>query len=266
LKRNEFIKKAKRIVIKIGTNVLTTKTNRLDTSIIEHLVEQITHLIKKEKKEIIIVSSGAISSGMQVLNWKKKPTQINELQAVASIGQGKLMGTYERIFKEEGINVGQILLTRDIFMNQKRAKIAKETILTLLKHKIVPIVNENDSVAIEEIKFGDNDILSSYVANLIEADILILITNVDGLYKNYLDKKGGVIREIKDIEKLKNISSLEKTSKKGTGGMKSKVSAAKYVTGKGIYCLILNGKKMWNIKKAFKGEKTGTIFLPVEKK
>jgi len=262
LKKNDLIKKAKRIVIKIGTNVLTTQTNRLDTSIIEHLVEQITYLIEKKEKEIIIVTSGAILSGMQVLNWEEKPKQINELQAVASIGQGKLMGAYERIFKEEGINVGQILLTRDIFMSKKRAKIARETILTLLKHKIVPIINENDSVAFEDIKFGDNDILSAYVTNLIEADILILITDVDGLYKNYSDKKGGVIREVKDIEKLENISFLGKTSRKGTGGMKSKIQAANIVTKNGKPCLIINGKKMWTLKKVFEGKEIGTFFYP----
>ena len=266
LKKNDLIKKAKRIVIKIGTNVLTTQTNRLDTSIIEHLVEQITYLIEKKEKEIIIVTSGAILSGMQVLNWEEKPKQINELQAVASIGQGKLMGAYERIFKEEGINVGQILLTRDIFMSKKRAKIARETILTLLKHKIVPIINENDSVAFEDIKFGDNDILSAYVTNLIEADILILITDVDGLYKNYSDKKGGVIREVKDIEKLENISFLGKTSRKGTGGMKSKIQAANIVTKNGKPCLIINGKKMWTLKKTLDGKEIGTFFYPARQK
>jgi len=116
-KRQGLTKKVKRAVIKIGTQVLTTDTNRLDTSLIEHLVEQISYLINTEKKEIIIVTSGAISAGMQLLNWKKRPEQINKLQAVASVGQSRLMRIYERIFKEEGINVGQILLTRELFQS-----------------------------------------------------------------------------------------------------------------------------------------------------
>lgn len=263
MKRGEIIKESKRIVIKIGTGVLTTDTNRIDTSIIEHLIEQITYLIKKEKKEIITVTSGAISAGMQILNWKKRPENIHKLQAVASIGQSRLMRIYERIFKEEGINVGQILLTRDIFMDKERAKIAKGTIITLLKLGVVPIINENDSVAVEEIKFGDNDILSAYVTNLINADILVLITGVDGIYKKYTGKgKGRLIKEVKNIEELKNISGLNKTSKNGTGGMESKIKAAKIVTEKGKACLIINGKKMWTLKKALKGEEIGTFLYP----
>jgi len=263
-RRRELIKRAKRAVIKIGTQVLTTDTNRLDTSLIEHLVEQISYLINKEKKEIIIVTSGAISAGMQVLNWKKRPVQINRLQAVASVGQSRLMRIYERIFKEEGINVGQILLTRDIFMDKERAKTAKRTILTLLKLGVVPVINENDSVAVEEIKFGDNDILSAYVSKLIDANILILLTDVDGIYKNMNKRKNGrIIKDVNEIKEVKNISGLAQTSKKGTGGMKSKIEAASIVMENKIPCAIINGKKMWTLKKLFKGESIGTFFYPV---
>lgn len=263
-RRRELIKSAKRAVIKIGTQVLTTDTNRLDTSLIEHLVEQISYLINKEKKEIIIVTSGAISAGMQVLNWKKRPVQINRLQAVASVGQSRLMRIYERIFKEEGINVGQILLTRDIFMDKERAKTAKRTILTLLKLGVVPVINENDSVAVEEIKFGDNDILSAYVSKLIDANILILLTDVDGIYKSMNKRKNGrIIKDVYDIKEVKNISGLAQTSKKGTGGMKSKIEAASIVMENKIPCAIINGKKMWTLKKLFKGEPMGTFFYPV---
>jgi len=266
-RREKLIKKAKRVVIKIGTQVLTTNTNRLDTSLIEHLVEQISYLINKEKKEIIIVTSGAISAGMQMLNWKKRPAQINKLQAVASVGQSRLMRIYERIFKEEGINVGQILLTRDIFMDKERAKTAKRTILTLLKLGVVPIINENDSVAVEEIKFGDNDILSAYVSKLIDANILILLTDVDGIYKSMNKKKNRrIIKDVYDIKEVKNISGLGQTSKKGTGGMKSKIEAASIVMENKIPCVIVNGKKMWVLKKLFKGESIGTFFYPVGEK
>ncbi len=265
-RREKLIKKAKRAVIKIGTQVLTTDTNRLDTSLIEHLVEQIFYLINTEKKEIIIVTSGAISAGMQMLNWKKRPAQINKLQAAASVGQSRLMRIYERIFKEEGINVGQILLTRDIFIDKERAKTAKRTILTLLKLGVVPIINENDSIAVEEIKFGDNDILSAYVSKLIDANILILLTDVDGIYRSYKNKKKNrrIIKEVYDIKEVKNISGLAQTSKKGTGGMKSKIEAARLVIENKIPCVIVNGKKKWVLKKLFKGESIGTFFYPAE--
>ena len=268
MERDKIFKGVKKVVIKIGTNVLTSANNRLDLSIIEHLVEQVCYLIKEKGVKVIIVTSGAIAAGMQLLGWKKRPQEISRLQAAASVGQSRLMRVYDRLFREEGINVGQILLTRDIFTMPSRKKNARETIQMLLKLNVVPIINENDSVAVDEIKVGDNDILSAYVAEIASADMLIMITDVDGLSFGDPKKKSNT-RVISTVDNLSIAEKMVKDSGPsgyGTGGMKSKVSAAKYVTGKGIYCLILNGKKMWSIKKAFKGEKTGTIFLPVEKK
>ncbi|MCM8777713.1 MAG: glutamate 5-kinase [Candidatus Omnitrophica bacterium] len=268
MERDRIFKGIKKVVIKIGTNVLTSANNRLDLSIIEHLVEQVCYLIKEKRVKVIIVTSGAIAAGMQLLGWKKRPQEISRLQAAASVGQSRLMRVYDRLFKEEGINVGQILLTRDIFTMPVRKNNAKETIQTLLKLDVIPIINENDSVAVEEIKVGDNDILSAYVADLVSADMLIIITDVDGL--SSIDPKEK--SDSKVISIVDNFSIAERIVKNsvpsgyGTGGMKSKVSAAKYVTGKGIICLILNGKKMWCIKKAFKGEKIGTIFIPTGSK
>ncbi|MCD6408057.1 glutamate 5-kinase [bacterium] len=262
--RENLFSEFKRIVIKIGTRVLTLENNRLDTSIIEHIVEQVCYLIEEKKKEVIIVTSGAIAAGMQVLGWKRRPSQINKLQAAASVGQSRLMRVYERLFKEEGLNVGQILLTRDIFVIPERKKTAKETLLTLLKFGVIPIINENDSVAVEEIKFGDNDILAAFVTDLVNADLLLIVTDVDGLYRHDPKKKvkNNIIHEVKNIEKVEKIANSGEPGKKGTGGMKSKIEAAKFVTQRGKYCLIINGKKMWSIKKAFKGEKIGTIFYP----
>lgn len=255
----------KRIVIKIGTRVLTLENNRLDTSIIEHIVEQVCYLIEEEKKEVIIVTSGAIAAGMQILGWNRRPYQINKLQAAASVGQSKLMRVYERLFKEEGLNVGQILLTRDIFLIPERKKMARETLLTLLKFGVIPIINENDSVAIEEIKFGDNDILAAFVTELVNADLLLIVTDVDGLYKHDPKKKvkNNVIHKVKNVKKIEKMATSGEPGKKGTGGMKSKIEAAKFVTEKGKYCLIINGKKMWSIKRVFKGKKIGTIFYPI---
>ncbi|MCM8760447.1 MAG: glutamate 5-kinase [Candidatus Omnitrophica bacterium] len=268
MERERIFKGIKKVVIKIGTNVLTSANNRLDLSIIEHLVEQVCYLIKEKRADAIIVTSGAIAAGMQLLGWRKRPQEISRLQAAASVGQSRLMRVYDRLFREEGINVGQILLTRDVFTMPMRKNNARETIQTLLKLNVVPIINENDSVAVEEIKVGDNDILSAYVAELVSADMLVMITDVDGLSSG--DPKE--TSNTKVISIIDNFSIVERVVKDsgpsgyGTGGMKSKVSAAKYVTEKGIYCLILNGKKMWSLKKAFKGEKIGTIFIPTGRK
>ena len=268
MKRGKIFKKAKKVVIKIGTNVLTSTNNRLDLSIIEHLVEQISDLIKEKKMKVIIVTSGAIGAGMQLLGWKKRPVEISKLQAAASVGQSRLMRVYDRLFREEGINVGQILLTRDVFTMAERKKNARETIQTLLKLNVVPIINENDSVAVDEIKFGDNDTLSAYVAELVSADMLVMITDVDGLSYGDPKKKSNsrVISVVDNFDTAERMVKDSSPSGYGTGGMKSKVSAAKYVTDRGIYCVILNGKKLWCLKKAFKGEKIGTLFLPACKK
>lgn len=264
MKREEIFKNPNRVVVKIGTQVLTSENNRLDLSVIEHLVEQICFLIKEKGVEIIIVTSGAIAAGMQVLGWRKRPAQISKLQAAASIGQSRLMRVYERFFKEEGINVGQILLTRDIFTIPERKKNAKETIATLLELKVVPVINENDSVAVDEIKVGDNDTLSALVSELLDADMLVIITDVDGLCagdpKKQSDSK--VIGLVKDFDRLKDVTASCAPSKQGIGGIKSKVAAARYVTERGKFCVVLNGKKTWSINKAFKGEKIGTVFIP----
>jgi len=263
MSRKEIFLKTKRIVVKIGTQVLTGKNNRLDTSVMEHLVEQICYLIEDKEKEVIIVTSGAIAAGMQVLGWKKRPEQLNKLQAAASVGQSRLMRVYERLFREEGLNVGQILLTRDIFLHSERKKNARHTLDTLLKYKVIPVINENDSVAVEEIKFGDNDKLSAIVTNLVDADLLLIISDVDGFYNKdpNLNSKKMVIYEIKKIDSdIIRIAQKGSSSKKGTGGIQSKIESAKDVTEKGKYCVIANGRHPWVIKEIFDGKRRGTLF------
>lgn len=263
MNREEIFKKVRRVVIKIGTQVLTSENNRLDLSVMEHIVEQVCYIRKEKNIEVIIVTSGAIGAGMQVLGWDERPTEISKLQAAASIGQSRLMRHYERFFKEEGINIGQILLTRDIFTIPQRRRNVRETIDTLLKLKVIPVINENDSVAVEEIKVGDNDTLSSMVTELVNADMLVIVTDVDGLCLGdpKKDVDTGVIGMVEDFNKIKT-TVMCTTSKRGIGGMKSKVATARYVTERGKFCLILNGKKTWTIKKAFNGENIGTVFIP----
>ncbi|NLG12495.1 MAG: glutamate 5-kinase [Elusimicrobia bacterium] len=268
MERKNIFQGLNKVVVKIGTSVLTSSNNRLDLSVIEHLVEQVCILIKEKGVKVAMVSSGAIGAGMQLLGWEKRPAEISQLQAAASIGQSRLMRVYERFFRDEGINVGQILLTRDVFTMPVRENNARKTMQTLFELKVVPIINENDSIAVDEIKVGDNDTLSAYVADLISADMLIMITDVNGLSCEDPKKNSNskVIDLVEDFSKAEQMVKNTSTSGCGTGGMRSKVSAARYVAERGIYCVILNGKKMWSITEAFKGENIGTLFLPSNKR
>ncbi|HOK79983.1 MAG TPA: glutamate 5-kinase [bacterium] len=265
--RKRFIKKIKRVVIKIGTNVLTSVGHRLDTSLMEHLGQQICWLIEGGK-QVIIVTSGAIGAGMQILGWKKRPSKIEKLQAAASVGQSRLMRFYERIFREEGYNVGQVLLTRDIFESNERKANALATLETLLSYKIIPIINENDAVASEEIKFGDNDQLSAMVVELIKADALILLSDVDGFY-DADPKNCSRSKLISEVYRITNshltIAKNASMSELGSGGMVSKLLAIKRVLEIGCMGFIANGKRPWVLRDIFLGKNIGTIFLPEKK-
>ncbi|MCX7705898.1 MAG: glutamate 5-kinase [bacterium] len=262
--RSMILKKARKIVIKIGTNVLTSAGHRLDTSLMEHLCLQVCWLME-QGRQVIIVTSGAIGAGMQILGWKKRPTQMAKLQAAASVGQRRLMRFYERIFREEGYNVGQVLLTRDIFESKQGRANALSTLETLLSYKIIPVINENDAVAFEEISFGDNDQLSAMVVELIGADVLVLLTDVDGLYDSDPKNNGKIklITEVRGItEKYISIAREGKPSKLGSGGMEAKKLAMKKGLETGCFGIIANGKKPWVIKNIFTGKNEGTIFIP----
>lgn len=264
IKRKEIVDSVRRVVIKIGTNVLTAESHRLDTSIMEHLCHQMCWLISKNK-QVIIVTSGAIGAGMQILGWKKRPLKMEKLQAAASVGQSRLMRFYERIFREEGYNVGQVLLTKDIFDSKSRKTNALVTLETLLAYKIIPIINENDVVATDEIRFGDNDSLSAMVFELLNADMLILLTDVDGLFDADPKNNGRVnlISEIIGISKQHmSIAKGGTSSDLGSGGMESKLAAIKKVLELGCVGVIANGRRPWVIRDIFLGKKIGTIFIP----
>jgi len=221
------------------------------------LVSQISTFIK-EDREIVVVSSGAIALGMSILKLENRPRELSFLQAVAAIGQHELMSVYHEALKEESLNCGQLLLTWDDFSNRARYLNVKNTINILLKLKTVPIINENDTVSTEEIKFGDNDRLSALVSILIGADILIMLSDVDGLMD--ADKK--VIKVVDKITPL--IKSLASpTSKKVcVGGMITKIEAARISVDSGIPCVIANGKKRDIIKSVLSDSlNSGTMFL-----
>ena len=248
-------KKYKRIVIKIGTKVITSKDRAIDKDRVKDIVSQVSDLADRGI-QVILVTSGAIGAGLYLLGLKKRPVDMSELQAVASIGQGYLMHLYNENFQAKGYLAGQILLTLEDFNDRKRYLNIKHTISVLFKHKAIPVINENDTVATEEIKCGDNDRLSGLVSDLCQADRLLLLTDVDGL----LDEDGLRINKINEVSprilKLAGASHCDL----GTGGMASKVDAALKAAKGGVECVIANGKAKDIILKVMDDEDVGTVF------
>jgi len=253
----------KKILIKIGSAVLTG-ADGLDLNIINSLVAEMSGLVR-QGYSVVLVSSGAIASGKHRLNITGKLKSIPEKQAAAAVGQGRLMRVYSKSFEKKGIHVAQILLTLADLTNRQRFLNIRNTLSTLMDWKVIPIINENDTVAVDEIKFGDNDNLASMIANIVEADLFINLTNIEGLYdRNPAEFKKarfiGLVSEFTD--EIEAIATAE-TSSVGTGGMKSKVLAAKKVTAMGIPCIIAPGKKRKVLTDIISGKEIGTLFLPM---
>lgn len=252
-------KNYKRIVVKIGASLLFPKVlSPEDPSfLMERIVSQLADLVK-EGREVVIVSSGAIASGMRLLKMKSRPAELSTLQATAAVGQHLLMNAYRHFFERGGLNCAQVLLTWDDFGDRRRYLNARNTLSTLLELKVVPIVNENDTVSTEEIKFGDNDRLSALVAGLISADILIILSDVDGL----LDKEKKVIPLIDKITPQIKALACPTDRQTCVGGMVTKLEAAKIAIDSGISCLLTNGRKEDILRQALaEPEKYGTLFL-----
>ncbi|NQU95415.1 MAG: glutamate 5-kinase [Candidatus Omnitrophica bacterium] len=253
--------KYKKIVIKIGTSVLAKKTGQIDKNIIDSIASGVSSLLDKGIK-VILVSSGAIGAGTGVLKLKQVPTSLSDLQAIASVGQNELMRLYSEAFKKRKHLIGQILLTQDDFNNRRRYLNIKYTIDTLASKKIIPIVNENDTVSTEEIKCGDNDRLASLVADLCEADCLVMLTNVDGLY----DKEGSVITIVDEIsDDIKKLA-VNKCLSFTKGGMATKIEAAGRAIHSGIDCFIANGKFADSVADILENKKKCTYFMAKTKK
>ncbi len=250
----------KRIVVKIGTSLFYTKKG-LDMFPLFEIVSHINELIQIEGKGIVIVSSGAIALGMDIMNLKSRPKDLPSLQAAAAIGQNVLMDSYSNYFKKFKITCAQILLTWEDFNDRRRYLNAKNTLLALLRYGTVPIVNENDTVSTDEIKFGDNDRLSALVSSLIGADLLIILSDVDGL----LDKNKKVVRVVDEITPQIKALACPTHKKTCVGGMITKIEAAKIAMDSGIPCVIANGRKKDIILSLIKEpEKYGTLFTPKE--
>ena len=255
-----------KIVIKIGTSTLTDKSGKLNNSYIQSFAKEIAKIKHNNNIDIILVSSGAIGAGLGYLNLTKKPKELRQKQALASVGQPLIMQAYRQAFEPLNLVVAQILLTRYDFDDRQRYIIIRNSINELLSRKnIIPIINENDSISVDEINFGDNDTLSAIVAASIQADMLFILTDVDGLYEGQPGKSALVKQITKITEELLECATPHSSSGKGTGGMKTKLIAAKISTSSGVKTFIINGNKLNLIDEAIAGKSVGTEILSDKK-
>lgn len=257
-----IIKDAKRIVIKVGSSTLTHENYKMNLRRIEALCRVLSDF-KNMGKEIILVSSGAISAGVAKLGLDHRPQTTEEKQAMASVGQSELMRIYEHFFSMFGHTVGQMLLTKEVMDNPVSHRNAENTFNTLLKMNCLPIVNENDSVSFEEIEFGDNDTLSACVALICHADALILLSDIDGLYSAdpHKDPDATLISTVPVIDDKIMSFAGDSGSNRGTGGLITKLRAGKLVTESGIPMFIVNGKDPEILYELFEGRHIGTYFM-----
>ncbi len=259
--RSEILKDVTRLVVKLGTGVLTDSRKQPDLAQMEQLVAQIAEQ-RQAGREIVLVSSGAVGAGMGALGYAKRPSELAELQACAAVGQSRLMAIYEKLFGAHGLSVAQILLTHDDLQHHERHLNARNTLVTLLGHGVVPIINENDAVSFTELKFGDNDKLSALVASLLPADLLLILTTVDGVLENFGKANPRTIPVIERVDEALERMAGGTDSATAVGGMASKIQAAKIVMRSGIPLVIASGRKKRVMARVLAGEEEGTLFVP----
>ncbi|OKY74475.1 MAG: glutamate 5-kinase [Desulfobulbaceae bacterium DB1] len=265
--RKSYLSAAKRVVVKVGSAVLTTGSG-LNQAVLDNLAEELTFL-KESGREVILVSSGAVASGRKKLGLGNRVLRMREKQAAAAVGQSSLMHSYEDLFDRHDQKVAQVLLTHDDFAHRDRYLNVRNTIFTLFEWGILPIINENDTVSVKELRFGDNDTLGAMVANLIDADAFICLTDVDGLYTGNpcTNPQATRVHTVAEVdEEVENMAGNICGSSLGTGGMRSKILAAKMVAAKGGCSFIGPGREPGVLRKLFAGELVGTFFLPLERK
>jgi glutamate 5-kinase len=259
--RAALLRGVRSVVIKIGTNALSGASGKLDTGLIAHLAEQVA-AVKARGLQVTLVSSGAIGAGITELGLPGRPKDLPMLQAAASVGQSILMRLFAEAFRPHSLHVGQILITRSDFEDHGRYLNLRNCITALQRSQCVPVINENDSVAVAEIRFGDNDLIAAQVTNLLRADLLILLSVVDGL----LDAAGNTIAVIQDVDDAAGHVDDKKRSSRGSGGMGSKLVAAGTVKTAGEPVLIANGKRSNVITDLLSGVETGTLIMPAHRK
>jgi len=262
--RNQYLSKTKKIVIKVGSSLLTDeRKKRIQKGFLKRLAAQIRSFQDKGIQSLV-VTSGAIAAGLYELGLAKRPTEIAKLQALAAVGQSDLMHAYKSAFQGSGLKVAQILLTGEDFSSRQRYGNARNTLTELSRHKIVPVINENDTVAVEEIKFGNNDTLGALVTHLSEADLLVLLTDTDGLFEEdpRLNPRAKLVPEVREFSKDIERTATRARSGVGTGGMATKVQTAKRMMRAGIPLDIANGKTPRILERIMAGERVGTFFFP----
>jgi glutamate 5-kinase len=262
LRRTKLIDESKRVVVKIGSAVLM-RAGQFDHDTLDSLCADVAALVEGGRR-VAVVSSGAIACGVAHLGLKKRPDTLPELQAAAAVGQSLLMQFYDAALAKRGFHCGQMLLTRDDFADRTRYVNASNTLRALLDLKAIPVINENDTVAVEEIRFGENDVLSAYVANIFEADLLVLLSTVAGVYEDFKDNgaAGNVVSEIEGVDETVRSLATDDKSDVGSGGMATKLEAARIVTRAGEAALVACGKEPNVLRRIFDGEKIGTLFYP----
>jgi len=279
LNNRQSLSSAKRIVVKIGTRALSTPRHRLSAAVVRDLARQIAEL-NASSRECLLVSSGAIGSGMGEMQMNQKPKDLSRLQALASIGQARLMRAYAEAFRPHGLHVGQILLTREDFEDRSRFLNARNAITAMLKMGAIPIINENDATAVDELApgadmftIGDNDQLSVMVSSMMAADLLIILSDVPGLYTAPPHKKSAGLRQPKIVDTVENMDeaiqdlAYTSTSRGGKGrGMQSKLEAAHLATAMGKAVVLACAKQKHILKRILQGHKAGTLFLPNKKR
>jgi len=257
-----ILKQSRRIVIKVGSSLVTNQGQGLDHTTLTSLAEQIAKL-KQAKKEVVLVSSGAIAEGMQRLSWKKRPHALYKLQAAAAVGQMGLIQAYESCFRDYELQTAQLLLTHEDLSNRKRYLNARSTLTTLLSMNVVPIINENDSIATEEIRFGDNDTLAALVTNLIEADVLVILTDQAGLFTAdpRIDAQAKLLNEAMVEDPTIELMASDVGSIVGRGGMLTKIIAAKRAARSGAHTIIASGHEANVLVRLVQGEAIGTQLM-----
>src|SRR5262249_3932452 len=261
--RQEVIALAHTVVVKVGTNVLTTSDGTLDPVRVQSLADQVER-IRDGGRKVALVSSGAIGAGVGRLGLGRRPTDVRHLQACAAVGQSFLMRAYEECLAQHGLHTAQILLTASDFDNRTRYLNSRNHNLTLLEWDCLPIINENDTVSVAEIRFGDNDHLAAMLTNLLQAPLLVLLTVVDGLYAEGSTADGSSVplATVPVIDGSILAKAGKRRSALGTGGMPSKLRAARLATAAGESVIIANGKRPGVLDSIFAAEPTGTLFLP----
>ena len=261
----EALKKAKRIVIKVGTSTITYANGKRNFSQIDRLAREISDL-QNQGKEMILVTSGAVAVGVDRMGLPGKPKTIPGKQAAAAVGQGVLMHTYEKFFADYGQIVAQVLITKTEAIDSHRYTNTRNTFMELMRQRVIPIVNENDVVALDELKIGDNDNMSALVAGIVDADLVIILSDVDGLYtaNPQTHPDAVIVPEVAEITPEIEASAGGVGSARGTGGMATKIQAAKAATSSGIHLVIASGTEKNAITRVLQGEELGTLFVSRE--